>query len=164
MAAGNTDGYYPQRPTVYDAPDTEEREHGRFYLSGIWQSQPEAISFAGQEEGRVIVPYEATGVNAVLSPTADDVALRLDLWQKELTTTDPIVEVQVDGRYLSSLELGEDVVLDDQGRSVVRVTRPRLYKLVQHATFGSRELTLIFRTSGVALYTFTFETCTVSMA
>lgn len=161
-ALGNPDGYYPHQPTVYELPERDKWEGGHFYLQGIWQASPEAISFAGQEAGRIIVPYEAVGVNGVLSPTADDVSLRLGLWQQRIGAR-AVVEVQVDGRPLAPHEYGADVVGDEHGRAVVYVNRPRLYNLVKHPTFGSHELTLTFHSNGVALYSFTFETCVIQM-
>ncbi|MEM7114093.1 MAG: hypothetical protein AAF614_16785 [Chloroflexota bacterium] len=75
------------------------------------------------------------------------------------TEADPIVEVRQNGRYLSSLQAGEDVEFSDSGVSFVRVTRPRMYQLIQNIDYQSHELELIFRANGLAFYTFTFTTC-----
>lgn len=161
-ALGNEDGYYPHQPTVYALPKREARQTGHFYLDGIWQASPEAVSFVGQAAGRVVVPYEGAGVNAVLSPTADDVALRLGLWQERAGGAG-VIEVQLDGRPLAPHEYGADVVGDEHGRAILHISRPRLYNLVKQPTFRARELTLICHTSGVALYSFTFETCVMEI-
>jgi thiol-disulfide isomerase/thioredoxin len=161
-ALGNPDGYYPNRPTVYAVPEKKERQEGRFYLGGIWQASAEALSFVGQEEGQVWLPYTAVGVHALLSPTADDVTLRLGLWQKEAVP--PLVELLVDGRPPRRHELGKDAQMDEHGRVFVPITRPRLYHLLQHPTHGSHELTLICRHTGLALYAFTFSSCVMQLA
>ena len=58
-----------------------------------------------------------------------------------------------------SLLAGADVYFDEAGRSLVRVTRPRMYELVRNPGFGEHELDLVFHAHGLALYTFTFVSC-----
>lgn len=152
---GNPAGYATQGPVVYELPPAEEREEGRFYLGGIWRAWPEAVAHAGQMRGDVRLRYRAATVNAVLSPSPDPVDALLNL----PPAADPIMEVRQDGRYLSRDVAGADVVIEESGRSVVRVTEPRLYELVRNTAFGTHELALVFRAAGLALYSFSFTGC-----
>lgn len=155
-ALGNVEGYTPGHPMIYQLPPANERQEGRFYAAGIWLAKPESLDFAGQEGGRIVLPYRAVGVNAVLSPTSDPVELMLNLRPGD---GEPIVEVQQDGQFLTSVEAGADVRFDASGRSFVQVERPRMVELVRNLDFGAHELELIFHGRGVALYAFTFTTC-----
>ncbi|MEM7114092.1 MAG: redoxin domain-containing protein [Chloroflexota bacterium] len=68
---GNAEGYMPHNSVFYQLP--KERSQGQFFADGIWKAWPEAFAFAGQNGGRILLPYSAVGVNAVLAPTADPV-------------------------------------------------------------------------------------------
>ncbi len=153
---GNPEGYLPQEAVVYDLPPG--REEGAFYLEGIWQAGRESLNFAGHDRGRILVPYSAAGVNAVLSPSGDEVELMLGILPAR---DEPMVEVRLNGRPLPPGDAGRDICFDRDGRSLVQVTRPRLYELVDHPDFQSNELELIFLTHGLALFTLTFTTCIV---
>lgn len=151
---GNREGYMPKSSVFYRLPD--ERVTGQFYADGAWKAWPEAFAYAGKSGGRLILPYSAVDVNAVMGPTADPVETRLNL---RPTDAEPIVEIKQNGRYLSFLQAGSDVEFSDEGVSFVRVTRPRMYHLIQNVDYQTHELELIFRATGLALYTFTFTTC-----
>jgi hypothetical protein len=152
-ALGNREGYAADNPVVYQAPG--ERREPYFYASGIWRAGREHLAFAGQNGGRISLPYSATGVNAVLSPSGDPVEVALGLRPAD---GPPIIEVRQDGRPLARLNAGADVAYDGD-LSILRVTRPRLYGLVRNPDFESHELELIFRANGLALYAFTFTSC-----
>jgi len=92
----------------------------------------------------------------VLSPSSDPVEVMLGL---RPTEAEPLVEVLQGGRSLSPDHAGDDVHFDDQGRSLIRVNRPRMYRLVRNPDFGLHRLDLVFRASGLALYSFTFDSC-----
>lgn len=155
-ALGNPEGFVTDGIMMYAVPAAEQRAAGHFYLEGFWRAWPEAVALAGENNGRVLVPYEAAGANAVLAPTADTVELLLNL---RPTDQDALVEVRQDGRPLSLSMAGQDIYFDDRGRSLVRVDRPRLYALVRNPAFEAHELELVFLARGLALYTLTFETC-----
>jgi hypothetical protein len=70
-----------------------------------------------------------------------------------------IVEVRQDGAPLDPHHIGEDVIFDSSGVSYVVVDRPRLYALVANPDFEVHELELIFRSNGLAVYTFAFTIC-----
>lgn len=152
---GNPKGYVLETPMMYQMPPRESWQTGSFYLDGFWQAHAEYISFAGQDNGCLELPYAAVGVNAVLSPTGDEVALRLGL----LPAQERRVLVKQDRRWLHPGNVGRDVQIDEYGISYVNVTRPRLYELVQNADFGVHDLQLIFQATGLAVYAFTFTSC-----
>ncbi len=155
-ALGNPEGYVTDSIMMYSLPEPELRREGQFFVEGFWQARPESLAFAGQDGGRIILPYQAAGVNAVLSPSGDDVALMLNLWAGD---KEPLIEVRQDGASLSRSIAGKDVVFDANGRSYLHITRPRLYAIVANGDYERHALELIFRTGGIALYAFTFNTC-----
>ncbi len=153
---GNPEGYVTDSVMAYQLPMPDRRSEGHFYLSGFWRSGPESISFAGRDGGRVVIPYRAVKVNAVLSPTPDPVELLLNVGYDK---TQSIVEIRQDGRFLDQSMVGADVAIDEQGISKLTINRPGLYRLVNNVSFEAHELELVFRASGLTLYTLTFETC-----
>jgi thiol-disulfide isomerase/thioredoxin len=153
-ALGNPEGYARQAAILYSLP--EEREPGQFYLEGFWRAGPEMITFAGQS-GKIVVPYEGAGANAVLSPSDDNVAILLDL-----PGSAPVrAELQVGGKPLAPGLAGDDVTYDPAGRAWLHVDCPRLYTLTRYPDHTRRELTLVLGEPGLSLYTFTFERCVV---
>ncbi len=155
-ALGNPEGYVTAGPMAYVLPGPFDRQEGQFYLGGFWRAEPEAMVFAGREIGRVVLPYRAAGVNAVLSPSSDQVELMLDIHP---ATNAPRVEVRQDDAPLTPLTAGADVCFDEQGRSSVLISRPRSYELVRNPGFESHELDLILHSHGLAIYTFSFSSC-----
>jgi thiol-disulfide isomerase/thioredoxin len=153
---GNPEGYAAGNPVVYDMPPASGRGEPYFYASGIWQAGKEYLAFAGQNGGRIVLPYSAVGVNAVLSPSGDPVEVMLGLRPADAL---PLVEVRQDGKPLNSLNAGDDIEYENGGVSVVRVTRPRMYQLVKNPDYETHELELIFHANGLALYAFTFTSC-----
>lgn len=147
-ALGNPQGYGGRVPVFYKMPD--ERAVNGFYVEGAWQAGNEYLSYQGQTEGLIKLPYEAVEVNAVLTPHVETVermlhpqTVSVEIWQDDLPLTDKIrgFDVQEEGRVL--------------------VDRPRMYNLVRNGDFGKHELTLRVRTRGFALYSFTFTSCVV---
>jgi thiol-disulfide isomerase/thioredoxin len=153
---GNPEGYAADNPLAYRMPPRLARTQPNFYAGGIWRAGAESFVFAGQDGGRLIVPYSALRANAVLSPSGDPVELMLDLRSPEHP---PLVEVRQDGEPLRALNAGPDITFGEDGTSIVAVTRPRLYELVRNPDFGTHELELIFHAGGLAVYTFTFTSC-----
>ncbi len=158
-ALGNPEGYMPNSSVIYRLPPVREWQEGQFYVDGIWRAWPEALAFAGEQGGEIVLPYSAVSVNAVLAPSADPVETALEM---KPTEADPLVEVVQDGRYLSKMQAGSDVVFGEDGRSYVRVERPRMVNLVENPDFGSHTLRLTFQARGLALYAFTFTGCVAS--
>lgn len=153
-ALGNAEGYARQAAILYGLP--EKREPGQFYIDGFWRAGPETLTCAGQT-GKIVVPYEGAGANAVLSPSDDNVALLLDL----PGSSPARVELLDEGQPVAPDEAGKDVRHDDAGRAWLHVDSPRLYALTRYGDHGRHELTLVCHDPGLSLYTFTFERCVI---
>ena len=153
---GNLSGYLPEQSIMYALPPEEERENGRFYLSGFWRAWPESVAFAGQSGGKIVLPYEAVSVNAVLTPSADSVELALSL---RPTDDAPVVVVEQNCRFLTPQNAGADVKFKPDGTSFLEITQPRMYEIVKNVGFEAHELTLTFKATGLTVYAFSFTSC-----
>lgn len=141
---GNPHGVMPDKG--YHYRDIGPHAEGYAYLEGTWVVSPEFTAYLDGLEGpgRVMIRYTSKEVNLVMNPLQESPAKVLLLH---------------DGKPLARQEWGADVVADDQGNSVVMVEGPRMYRLVDHSDFGSRELTLVTGSHGLAMYAFTFISC-----
>jgi thiol-disulfide isomerase/thioredoxin len=146
-ALGNPEGYAGGVPMVYTMPK-QGRQPGAFYVSGAWGAGEQYLSYQGQTEGVIQVPYEAVEVNAVLSPHVETI--------ERMLHPEPVsVEVWQDDGPVEADRRGDDMT--DAGR--VLVDRPRMYNLVRNPGFERHELTLRVKTRGLALYAFSFTGC-----
>ncbi|MGQ9889728.1 MAG: redoxin domain-containing protein [Aggregatilineales bacterium] len=145
-ALGNPEGYASGVPVLYQMP--AQRPHGAFYAEGAWQAGREYLSYQGQAEGVIKLPYEAVEVNAVLAPHFEAV-------ERMLHPQTVSVEVWQDDLPLDEAVRGADV--SAEGRALV--DRPRLYNLVRNPGFERHELTLRVRARGFAVYAFSFTSC-----
>src|SRR5262249_22992514 len=66
------------------------------------------------------------------------------------------VYVQVNRQPLDQLSRGQDIQIDEQGRTYVEVTRQDLYRLVSKPLFNSHLVTLFSDSPDFRFYTFTF--------
>lgn len=57
-------------------------------------------------------------------------------------------------------DAGADVSIDD-GKAIVRVNDPRMYRLVSNRAIDTHDLTLVTVSGSLALYAFTFLGCVV---
>ena len=153
---GNRSGYMPDQTVFYKLPARVAQEGGHFYLDGAWKAWPEAVAYSGQQGGRVQVPYEAATINAVLAPSADSVELTLGLRPSEQA---PLVFVKQNGIWLDSIIAGKDVLFDENGRSYLQISHPKMYQLVRNSSFDLNHLELTFQATGLALFAFSFSAC-----
>jgi thiol-disulfide isomerase/thioredoxin len=145
-ALGNPEGYGRGAPMLYMIP--KERMRNAFYVSGAWQAGEQYLTYQGQTEAIIRVPYEAVEVNAVLTPYVEMV--------DRMVHPEPVsVEVWQDDKPLSEATYGDDLTSD--GRVVV--DRPRMYNLVRNKGFEQHELILRVRSRGFAMYAFSFTGC-----
>ena len=145
-ALGNPEGYGGGVTMLYTMP--KERPHNAFYVSGAWQAGEDYLSYQGQTEGIIHLPYEAAEVNAVLTPHVETV-------ERMLHPRTLSVEVWQDDQPLTEANRGHDVT--PEGRLLV--DRPRMYNLVRNPGFERHEITLRVTTRGFALYAFSFTGC-----
>ena len=66
------------------------------------------------------------------------------------------VLVTLDGRPLPAAARGDDVMLDETGRTYFLVDKPRLYNVVRSPQASTSELKLSANSPDFLLYTFTF--------
>lgn len=152
-ALGNPEGYPPRGlPLLYRLP--ARRVDGYYYADGMWQANDECLALAGQH-GALVLPYHAATANAVLSPSADPVELMLNL--KRPAT----LIVTQDGQPLDSLSAGEDIGFAD-GQSLLNVDAPRMYQIARNPDARPHELRLELNATGLAVYAFSFSSCTVT--
>lgn len=135
-------GYHDGKTEVYAQP--KALGDGRVGLSGAWESEHDGMIFRGNAaSGSLAVTYHAREIYAVmnLAPGAPATA-RIYLRQ--------------DGHPLNPSEAGQDVATDDQGRTYVDVTGPRMYYLVKNADVASHKLEMLPTADGVMVSSFTF--------
>ncbi len=138
---GNVEGFVPQCTTYFEDPGLYLE--GRLYLQGNWFADREFLKLDDSESagGSVMIMYQAKEVNVVLKPEGE----------KNFQ-----VFVQQDDTYLTIVNKGEDVRIDEEGRSFILVNEPKLYHLVKNYSFGEYKLKLSSRSNGLSLYSFSF--------
>ena len=127
---------------VYELPD--ERYNHFLYLHGAWHTGQESLTHARATdnlEDFMVVPFNASSVNVVLSPE-DGEPYR--------------VLLRVDGEPIGPTQAGGDILWDDTGNSYVLVDESRMYWIVDIPEFGMHELTLASDSDDFAVFAFTF--------
>ncbi|MCI0706610.1 MAG: redoxin domain-containing protein [Ignavibacteriae bacterium] len=138
---GNVEGFSPESTVEHTDPGLHLP--GRFYAQGVWMDDRECIRFRGEEPGYLLAQYEALDVEGVLS-MEDGKGCEL--------------LVEQDGQMLSEGNKGDDVTINKQGASVLRVDKPRLYSIVKNAEFGGHTLKLHVSRNGMEAYSLSFGT------
>ena len=130
--------------TTYEDPG-KYLEH-LIYLQGPWYNGRESLKHDRQTSGfedYIALRFSAKSVNAVIKPQGDEAG--------------PFkVLVTLDGEYLTDSNKGEDVVIEEDGRSLLYVDEPRMYSLIQAPSHGTYELKLSSNSPHFALFAFTF--------
>lgn len=138
---GNASGFQEDR--VADYAHSGEFEGGHFYAQGSWTANGDHIESSGSDEARIAIRYSAAGVNLVMA---------------SFNAEPREIEVRRDARPLDPSVAPPDVHFRD-GRSLIRVVRPRMYSVVDSKIFGTHTLELITHQPAVALFAFTFTSC-----
>ena len=138
---GNVEGFVPE--SVVEYADPKIYFDGRFYLEGDWLNDRNSLRSQADEdrECHIIVNYHGLEVNAVLN-TED--GKRIDLLVKQ------------DDRFLTSENKGDDVRIDNDGRSLVFVAEPKMYSIVKNREFGEHVLRINTRSNACGLYSLSF--------
>ena len=140
---GNESGYASNKVSDYRAGLDYAAEVA--YLDGPWFAGREAIE-ACPLDGRpshLLVSCAAAEVNLVMNaPESGEAAL----------------SVLVDGAPLARSEAAEDVGWIE-GRSIIRVNEPRMYRLIKAAEVRQRLVELSVSAPGLEAYAFTFVSC-----
>ena len=129
-----------------DYQDSGDRKSHLIYLHGPWYSGQESLRHARETsnyEDYIVVDFAGRSANAVIKPEGDD-------------PTPFRVLATLDGEYLTDVNKGDDVIIAEDGRSLLHVDEPRMYSIVQVPRYGSYELKLSSNSSSFTLYSFTF--------
>jgi len=137
---GNPEGFSAESTNDYVDKGLHLPE--RFYANGKWMSERDFLCFNGSpgEKGMITFQYDAREVNAVMN-------------SKKGSRFEVVVEQ--DDKALTERTAGLDVVFL-QGRSVVYVDTPKMYRLVKNPEFQSHSLKLIVSNQDVEIYAFSF--------
>lgn len=135
----------PGIPTLYRDIDTDDREHNRWYLEGLWTTETQAIVHARETknlEDYMALLVRGRTANVVLTVAEDG---------------DPYdVYVQWDGDWLDRSIAAEHIKWDSDGRSFIRVTENDLYRLIFLPEFGEGELILRSDSDQFRVFAYTF--------
>ncbi len=148
-------GLYAAQDEYYAAPDLEleyedidttrgERDHNRWYLQGLWRNEREAIVHArttSNFDDYFALRFVSRSVNVVLNPPPGEPFT---------------VVIELDGRALNREEAGADITYDEAGRSIIVVTEPRAYAIVELPEWGDHELKLRSNSDHFAIFALTF--------
>ena len=140
---GHSD-YCRHKDELVDYTDPDKHDKHRMYFQGPWFNDEENIRHGRETldyEDYMYLKYAARSVNLVLN--ADNAP--------------PFkVLVTLDGSYLDQSNKGEDVTIEEDGRSFVYADKPRLYRVVETPSYGTHELKLASTSADFAIYAFTF--------
>jgi thiol-disulfide isomerase/thioredoxin len=112
-------------------------------LGGAWHSLPDCAATAGA--ARLCVIYSGADVNLVVSPTAESGLAEL--------------VVRQNGEPVPAEARGGDVEARNDGQTVVRITRPRMYSLIRSRRFSQSLLEISCDVRGVQVFALTFGNC-----
>ena len=144
---------YVAPPEYYAAPDQvvsyedpgRHRSH-QIYLQGPWYNGEESLTHARETtdfEDYILLNFSAKSVNVVIEPQGQG--------------TEPLkVLVTLDGEYLTDSNKGEDVVVEEDGRSYLYVDRPKMYAVIEAPSYGAYQLKLSPNSADFAIFAFTF--------
>ena len=131
---------------IYQDPD--EHEKHKLYLHGPWMTTQESLEHARATEDfedYIALRFAAKSVNAVISPDGkgDD---------------EPFIKVLVtlDGQHLDETNKGEDVVIEEDGKSFLYVDQSRMYAIVEAPSYGEYELKLHSNSPHFSIFAYTF--------
>ena len=126
---GNIEGFQPESIVDYKLPNKINQNY--FYLDGQWQNTKDAMRLIS-DDGKIILKYHAKQVNIVASGNAE-------------------LEILIDGKIIDDAISGDDVK-----RSIVRISEPRLYNIVEGEQSESHILTINVQNTNFKIFTFTF--------
>lgn len=145
---GNQEGQ--GRTGIGEFQDPHTYREDTYYLAGRWWIGPDNVRLVSRhnEPGSIIVNYLAAEANLVIRP------------EKEKNFK---VYIEQDGKPLAGQGRGDDIKVDNDGRSYIIVEKPRMYCLVRNTGVGRHTLRLTMTSNSFAAYAFTFvSSCTLS--
>jgi thiol-disulfide isomerase/thioredoxin len=143
---GNIEGSSPESTIQYEDPGYYLE--GRLYLHGSWLTNRNFLKLEEQEgrEGYVVISYRAKEVSIVAKPEGER-QFQVFVYQDDI--------------FLTGDNRGDDVSIDEEGRSFFLVQEPGLYSIVKNKEYGEHKLKLSCRSNGLALFSFSFVSALV---
>ena len=138
---GNVEGFSPESTVHFEDPGVYLS--GRLYLSGNWLNDRNYLKLNDPDGsgGYLVTRYEAKEVNMVIKPEGE---------------AQFQVFIQQDNAYLQRETIGDDISIDEEGRSFFIVDGARLFNIVRNRDYGEHTLKLFTRSNGFALYSISF--------
>ena len=136
---GNPEDILRDKP--HDYRDPGRHMESTAYLDGRWRVEQEA-AHAEAANAALRLRYTAREVNLVMAPGSNGA-------------------VKVEVTLLNGEHAGADVKTFD-GRAIANVERPRMYNLVDNETVNQGAIELKALDPGLAVYAFTFTSCTIA--
>lgn len=138
---GNVEGYLPESSVEYRDPGFYV--DGRIYLQGTWRAERECLRWLGPagDKGFVSMLYSGSALHIVLAPPPGSSTAR--------------VVVEQDGMPLTAENKGEDATLLQDGKSVLTIDMPRMFRVIKNREFGEHLLRLKPEDPGTAMYSLT---------
>ena len=130
---------------LYRDVESDQREHNRWYLEGLWRAEFQAIAHARATENLedyLALLIRGRTVNVVLTVAANGQPYD--------------VYVQFNDEWIRDEFAGEHIRWDEQGRSYIRVDENDLYRLVFFREFTEGELKLSSNSDQFRMFAFTF--------
>jgi hypothetical protein len=133
-ALGNPEGYSPEISSEYRDPTMYV--HGKFYASGIWRADRDAISYDGAPNDGYLV-FETEG---------DEVCILAGAESKSS------IRVFMDGAPLPIEAMGSDVHKDKKGHASITVENPQLLSVVKSQDSRNHVIRLVPQHPGITVY------------
>ena len=117
---------------------------GLHYLQGQWLNDSESLVHARvtqDYDDYLAIKYFATAANAVL---------------RSASGQNHTVCITLDGKNMTEENRGANVTFDEEGRSVMIVDGPRMFRLVETGELATHKLRLSSNSDQFALFAYTF--------
>jgi thiol-disulfide isomerase/thioredoxin len=131
--------------------DATMQDDGAATLHGHWKIHPEFVEHARTVSGTgeyIRLQYSAYAVNVVCEAPEGRTA-KLEIFHNQ----QPIAKEM----------RGEDIEVDDRGRTWVTIADPRMYNLIQSKTYHQGSLRIGVSSEGVRMYAATYGSCASSV-
>ncbi len=137
--------YFKNTGSVVDMKSGNDFKPGVIYFDGQWVAWPEHTRHGrdttGYEDTLSLV-YSARSLNAVLSSDSGEPYT---------------VRIKLNGEYLTEENKGKDVTISADGESLLNVSEPRMYKVIEDQSYTQDNLlTLSSNSDDFSIFAFTF--------
>jgi len=144
-------GIYNGHEDYYSGPDQKiqyqdpgDTIDGKYFLMGPWENRSQSIVHGREDpslEDYLRVPFKASSVNIVVEPAGPE----------------PFdVVVDLEGTPLTVQQAGKDIVFKDDGTTILEVSEPRMYAVLDSPKFLESNLFFRSTSDNFAVFAFTF--------